>query len=84
MVFEYNIQEIAIYLDRNASIASKKAIIGRPLAFHALSVGSKKDITNGYLGCLRSLWLNGIKLNITQEKGEYLLLILYIMKQKYL
>ena len=36
----------------------------RPLVLTTAVIGAKKDFTNGYLGCLRSLWWNGFKVRM--------------------
>ena len=33
-------------------------------------IGAMRDFTNGYLGCLRSIWVNGFKLNLNQMKNQ--------------
>ena len=59
----------------------------RPLVLTTAVIGAKNDFTNGYLGCLRSLWLNGFKITIenmkTQLKGSLVLHVYYIILRKY-
>ena len=59
----------------------------RPLILTTAVIGAKNDFTNGYLGCLRSLWLNGCKITIenmkTQLKGSLVLHVYYIILRKY-
>ena len=49
----------------------------RPLVLTTAVIGAKNDFTNGYLGCLRSLWLNGFKITMesmkNQLKGSFIL-----------
>ena len=33
-------------------------------------IGAMRDFTNGYLGCLRLMWVNGFKLNLNQMKNQ--------------
>ena len=59
----------------------------RPLVLTTAVIGAKNDFTNGYLGCLRSLWLNGFKITMesmkNQLKGSFVLHVYYIILRKY-
>ena len=59
----------------------------RPLVLTTAVIGAKNDFTNGYLGCLRSLWLNGFKITMesmkNQLKGSFVLHVYYIILRQY-
>lgn len=73
VLLEWNIKEITLFVDKkNATLLSFKNSIGhyRPLVLKHAVIGANHDFTNGYLGCLRSLWLNGLKIDTSKLKNK--------------
>jgi len=73
VLFECNIMEMTLYVDNKNStqITPQKAIRQyRPLILNSAVIGAMRNSTNGYLGCLRTLWVNGFKLNLVETKNQ--------------
>ena len=71
---EWNLKELSVYLDKKAFI---KPIKNRRLLRLApkIYLGANLRSQDGYLGCLRSLWIQGRKINLeeifnTHSKGR--------------
>ena len=63
----WTLQNFALFVDKNNSL-DELALQGyRPLAFEKAFLGAQKDFSQGYQGCLRSLWINGEHINLHHE-----------------
>lgn len=80
LMVEWNMKETTVYLDKNASVVEKarKQIPRRPLTLASkVSVGATIDFSDGFLGCFRSLWINGLRIDLKEQmhpKAQWIIL----------
>ena len=70
---EWNLQNFALFLDKNSTSDELPTNHYRPLTFNKASIGAKNDFTDGYIGCLKDLWINGFEVDLHKEIGDGLL-----------
>lgn len=64
--FEFNTKEMTLFLDKNSTKANKTVDFHRPLMLKKAFVGATNDFTEGYIGCLRNLWINGDSIKLAE------------------
>lgn len=64
---EINVKEMSLYIDKNSTVVTKGIVAYRSLKVAKAFIGALEDFTEGYVGCFRSLWINGHKINLSQE-----------------
>ena len=67
---EWNLQNFALFLDKNNSVDELQIQGYRPLQFQKAFLGANKDFLQGYTGCFRSLWVNGESIDLKREMEE--------------
>ena len=67
---EWNLQNFALFLDKNNSLDELQIKGYRPLQLQKAFLGANKDFLQGYTGCFRSLWVNGESINLPKEMEE--------------
>lgn len=72
VLVEWNKKDVAFYLDKNTSVIEKVTPNQRPLMLGPKAfIGATNDFDDGYLGCLRSLWISGIKVDLEGQIGKH-------------